>query len=222
MFVEMFQILLAAVALVLAAIVICLDRFAQKAYTGGSDAKYQPDQVSIVDIAPPHAARLREITSQEKTMVNVGGGRVWNAARVERFIKYNAEEQKTGDGERVNYYWAIVCGEVVVGVVGFHPVTYGKPGTDNLTFVTIFVDAEYQGRGVGGKALRKAIARFKEVKELPVYADVRVDNTASLGLLKKVGFTETGHHKIHKKQHVRLQLTSRRCPARTKDPAPEL
>jgi RimJ/RimL family protein N-acetyltransferase/alkylated DNA repair dioxygenase AlkB len=211
----MFQLVLAAGALVLIAIVVLLNRLAGAPGTArrvvGGDAP--PPRVTLADIGPQHEARLRKITSQKETMKDAGDGRPWSDKKVKNFIRYSLEEQGQGE-DRENFYWGVLVGGSLVGVVGIHPVSYGKPETAGLNFVTIYLDSAHVGRGVGSAALREALARHRAARGTPVYADVRVGNAASLALLGKLGFVETGRHKIRGEPYVRLKAPQAGCPAR--------
>lgn len=202
----MLEILLASVALILITIIglhALLSAGAPPRQVGGGA---DPPKVTLGDLQPRHEKRLRAITAQRKTMRAVGDGRTWPAEKVKRFIDYNAEEQEQGD-DRENFYWGIFDGGELAGVVGIHPVTYGKPATKGLSFVTIFIDARRTGRGLGTTALRDALETFWAVRDSPVYADVRATNAASLALLTKLGFEEVSRHKMRRAPYIRLRAT---------------
>ena len=78
-------------------------------------------------------------------MKNVGGRRPWTAYMVRKFINYNAKEQKQRRG-REYFYWGVEDKGALVGIVGIHPVLYGRPDTEGLSFVTIFLDSAHSGR----------------------------------------------------------------------------
>lgn len=170
--------------------------------SGPGDA--QIPRVSLIDIKPRHERALCRITSQEDVMKNVGGRRPWTAYMVRKFINYNAEEQKQRRG-REYFYWGVEDKGALVGIVGIHPVLYGRPDTEGLSFVTIFLDSAHSGRGVGTAALREAMRRFHEARDDPIYADVYEDNSASLALLKKLGFAEVDRLMISTEMLIRLK-----------------
>ncbi|MYT25939.1 GNAT family N-acetyltransferase [Streptomyces sp. SID7760] len=76
----------------------------------------------------------------------------------------------------------VLTGGVVVG----HAAVYGEPGRREVTY---FVDRAYWGRGIATAALRELLA---EVPERPLLARTAADNTGSVRVLEKCGFTVVG------------------------------
>ncbi|WEH41284.1 GNAT family N-acetyltransferase [Streptomyces sp. AM 2-1-1] len=73
-------------------------------------------------------------------------------------------------------------------VVG-HAAVYGEPGEREVTYV---VDRFYWGRGIATAALRGLLA---EVSERPLHARAAADNTGSVRVLEKCGFTVVGEER---------------------------
>lgn len=199
----MIAIICGVLVLLLALIICaCASGFAAltRAATGGTELS-----VRLVDLKKKHARRLRQITSQKKTMKPVGDGRPWSRKKVGRFLEYNAREQKEGEN-RVNYYWGIeTASGYLVGVAGVHPVSYGKPETVGKMFLTAFLDQGEVGKGIGTDALRKALTLFWQSKDVPVYSDIGAGNSASIRVGEKLGFVEVGEVTIRGKNYRRFR-----------------
>lgn len=89
---------------------------------------------------------------------------------------------KEGKGGGSVRFWHIYLSETHVGKVSVEEVS---PSTG---YVDIHVATKYRGKGVGSGALRKA-ARLSGFKK--IVAEVRKNNLASVGALKKAGFKES-------------------------------
>ncbi|MFF8385268.1 GNAT family N-acetyltransferase [Streptomyces kanasensis] len=68
-----------------------------------------------------------------------------------------------------------------------HVAVYGEPGDRQVTY---WIDRAHWGRGVATAALR---ALLDLVPERPLHARAAADNAASLRVLRRCGFTVTGH-----------------------------
>jgi len=201
-------IILAAVVLLIALIVYVAryfiattqqsvdnDTFAEGGAANEWGITHDSATVRLVNIGDRHAKALTTITSRPETMKSVGDGRPWTPTKVRRFIKYNREEQQQGS-DRENYYWGIEMDRRLIGVVGIHPVDYGRPKTKGLFFVTIFLEPVATGKGFGKVALSDALERFWGTRSDPVYADVRKDNIASAALMERLEFKKIQSVKI--------------------------
>ncbi|KMO94230.1 GNAT family N-acetyltransferase [Streptomyces roseus] len=76
--------------------------------------------------------------------------------------------------------------ELAGGVVVGHAAVYGEPGRREVTY---FVDRGHRRRGIATAALRELLA---EVPERPLLARTAADNTESVRVLEKCGFTVVG------------------------------
>jgi RimJ/RimL family protein N-acetyltransferase len=194
--------------------------------------------VELVDITRSHTLRLRAITADVKTMRWVGNGRPWRSDKVDKFVKYNLQEQRDGRADaaaggreprRHNYYWGVERRGVLIGVVGLHPITYddgtgnrasnasnsasnASNSANNRFFVTIFLDRRETGRGAGSAALKTAVRKFRSIRgaDAPVYADARADNLASAKMLRGLGFVEEKELTIHGKPYRRFKNPGRK------------
>lgn len=87
---------------------------------------------------------------------------------------------------------------VVAGFAGAFPYSdrccYG-----GVCEFSVYVATEYQGQGVGKRAMRALIDACKEHGIHKLYSRVFPENHASLGMLKKIGFREIGVYRSHGK-----------------------
>jgi ribosomal-protein-alanine N-acetyltransferase len=88
---------------------------------------------------------------------------------------------------------AIVLAETMVGHAGFH----GPPGANGIGRREVLeigytVFPPFRGRGHATAAVRLLIAYARERGVDELLASVRADNAASLGVLRRAGFVETG------------------------------
>lgn len=183
----------------------------QKRYMAWGGAA-KPKDVRLVDIEDRHLPALAAITRRRATMKWVGDGRPWSRRKVRRFIDYGKAERKENAADQKHFYWGIELSSAnaqdhrLIGVVGIHPVTYDQPTTEGLFFLTQFIEPGETGKGYGKAALRAALDKFWAARDDPVYADVRVDNEASLALMRGQGFEDTGPTKIGRKEFRRFRL----------------
>lgn len=186
-----------------------------KAYdfiVGGAGTKLR-----LVNLHNTHRRALERITSDEKTMAMVGDGGPWTRTKVSRFLAHNRNEQRQGK-ERENYYWGISVSQdkadKLVGVVGIHPVNYGRPETEGLYFLTIFLAPEAMGKGYGVMATMRALNRFWAIVDgvdpniTPVYSDVRKDNLPAQLLMRRTGFDFIGETEVRGKIFLRYRKKS--------------
>lgn len=109
------------------------------------------------------------------------------AARVAAFVS-----PKTADWDLFQEHWSRIRTSTDVArtvladgdVVG-HAAVYGEPGEREVTY---WIDRPSWGRGIATAALRALLA---EVPERPLYARAAADNTGSVRVLEKCGFTVT-------------------------------
>ncbi|WP_251069626.1 GNAT family N-acetyltransferase [Streptomyces sp. ISL-96] len=82
---------------------------------------------------------------------------------------------------------AVIRTVLADGDIAGHAAVYGPPQEREVTY---FIDRAYWGRGVATGALR---ALLELVPGRPLFARAAADNTGSLRVLEKCGFTVTGH-----------------------------
>lgn len=165
-------------------------------------------ELRLVDLRDTHRLALERITSNKSTMAMVGDGKPWSRAKVLRFLTYNKIEQRQGEA-RKNFYWGISAGNnkrgELVGVIGIHPVDYGRPKTEGLFFLTIFLAPETIGKNYGKMATAEALASFWSVRGDPVYSDVRKDNLSAQHLMSRAGFVFVGESEVRNKTYLRYR-----------------
>jgi RimJ/RimL family protein N-acetyltransferase len=111
---------------------------------------------------------------------NPGAGQVSEAAR--RWV-----EASHGMDPRDGGAWAMVhrVSRQTVGAVMYFAA--GPGAAPEISYVTA---ARWRRKGLGGEAVAGVLARlFEEVGLQEVFADVAIDNAASIGLLAKFGFS---------------------------------
>jgi RimJ/RimL family protein N-acetyltransferase len=105
------------------------------------------------------------------------------------------------------------------GAVVGHAAVFGPPDEREVTY---WISATHWGRGVASAALQDLVA-LEPVR--PLHAHTAADNTGSLRVLEKCGFTLTGRGRIFAQardaeiDELALTLTSRHRP-RSEAPAP--
>ena len=77
-------------------------------------------------------------------------------------------------------------------IVTFEGAVIGKFGAWRLPEFGFLLDPAYWGRGLAGEAMRAFLDRRRRLGSTELKADVDPRNEASLNLLKRHGFVETG------------------------------
>lgn len=183
--------------------------FKAKDVVGGSDP------LQLCNIGEKDRQRISEITSQKNVMKYIGTGEVWSDDKVDKFIKYNLEEQAQTDDIRENYYWGICYENKLVGVVGIHPVYYDKKNN----YLTVFLDENNLKKGIGSGAIKKAIDKYWIVKKNDIYSDVLINNIPAQKTMEKLNFEKKQKHKIRRKQYFKyvMQYTEENAAALKND-----
>jgi RimJ/RimL family protein N-acetyltransferase len=177
------------IIIIVGALVLVMEKSTDRVVGGAAASKSKKlAKCALVPIVKKHKAALLKITSDTPTMRDVADGNPWDAAKVDRFIDYSLRDQKVGRP----LYWGIEDKKRLVGVVGIHPVSYFAGSTAGRDFVTIFLSPAAAGKGCGTAALKEALRVRWERSRLPVYADIKPGNKASVALHKKLGFVPTG------------------------------
>lgn len=130
--------------------------------------------------------RIKELTTNENIMNNIGIGKTWTDDKINNFINYCLYEQKIDNKYRYNYYYKIYLEDhkITVGIVGVHKNKY------NEYEATIFIDEKYQGQGIFKATfylLKEQIIKHKpEIKYIINF--VHKDNE-KMNLISKNKFT---------------------------------
>ena len=99
------------------------------------------------------------------------------------------------DEDAFNAHWARILGDegittrsiLLDGQVVGHVASFEQDGRLEITY---WIGREHWGKGVATRALSLFLA---EIEVRPIYARVAKDNTGSLRVLEKCGFTVCGH-----------------------------
>ncbi len=70
---------------------------------------------------------------------------------------------------------------------------YGRPAYDGCAEISIYLDTNYRNGGIGKSSLLYAIQKCPELKIHTLLGFIFEQNTASIRLFAKLGFTEWGH-----------------------------
>ena len=120
-------------------------------------------KIKLKDITKDDFKNIYNITSQEKVMEFVGNRLVWNKDKVNRFIKYNQEEQQLTDDCRQNYYYNIVNENSIsskfIGIIGFHIFQNFKG-----YYLTVYLDPKEHSKGYFSKSLKQLLKKVKKHK----------------------------------------------------------
>lgn len=80
----------------------------------------------------------------------------------------------------------------VVGWVAISP-TSSRCAYKGCVEMSIYMDHEYQGKGIGTKLVEKLVAEAEKAGFWSIYSAIFSINTASIALHKKCGFREIGY-----------------------------
>lgn len=165
-----------------------------------------PASTVLAIIAHDMRRAMQPIVRDPDVMQWVGDGKAWHSSKLWRFFEYCQSDNVVPPEVRQNFYWAVMNGGALAGVVGVHPATYD--GTmEGKMFLTIFLDRSHQRRGLGSMAVKEALAKFWELRpEEPVHIDTRTDNAAMLRVAEKAGGQRTDDTAIRGKPYARFVL----------------
>lgn len=104
--------------------------------------------------------------------------------------------------------WMIEYDGLVVGIVELHIVPFEGLQAPNISIM--IGDISARGMGIGTYAMQYAIEHTRQLGHKVLYARVLTTNTASIRLIKKLGFTNDGESYIDNDrlcwQNVKLLL----------------
>jgi len=121
------------------------------------------------------------------------------------FKEFTAELEKDFAKDRHLQYLIILKNtDKTIGTL----YSYNFNPTDQHTFVTIFIEKEYERRGYGVEAIVNFLhLLFRHYKLYKVYMEVYDYNTLSLNTARKAGLSEEGRFKGHRKiNNIRYDL----------------
>jgi len=88
--------------------------------------------------------------------------------------------------------WVVLVQGKVVGWLGLQPVSNRKV-YEGVVEVTIYLDANHHGAGLGRKLMDHMIAESEKAGIWTLYASIFPENTASVHLHKSSGFRQIGY-----------------------------
>jgi RimJ/RimL family protein N-acetyltransferase len=150
-----------------------------------------PLERALARLGEEHREALWAIVSDAVVMRGVGDTRAWSKAKLDRFLRYCADEENEAPARRRFFYWGIFVGGALAGVVGVHPIQY-DPRARGWYFLSIFLARGAGNKGTGTWATRAALVLFWALRpDTPVHIDTQADNAAMNALAQKLGFRPT-------------------------------
>lgn len=127
----------------------------------------------------------------------------WNAVKIiyeQGLLSRNATfETETPDYDawikkfHPHLLWvAVINKEEVVGWAGLQPISVRKV-YDGVVEVTIYIDADHCGKGIGSTLMKHLIDKSEEAGIWTLYASIFPENVPSIRLHLSAGFREIGY-----------------------------
>lgn len=88
--------------------------------------------------------------------------------------------------------WIIRCDNNYAGWMSFNSF-YGRPAYDGTVEVSIYLESEYRGRGLGKACLKKALEVAPTLSISNLLGFIFAHNATSLNLFYQFGFKNWGH-----------------------------
>lgn len=83
-------------------------------------------------------------------------------------------------------------GAEVLGWASFSPYRPGRKALNEVAEISIYVDFEHHGEGIGSKMLEYCLARCPDLNKRVVFSIIIEGNQGSIGLMQKYGFEQWG------------------------------
>jgi len=147
-------------------------------------------QVTIAELGPEDPPAVEPLLRNPDVMRWIANGRAWDSHKIGRFFETVAAEGNTG----AHKHWTIRVDGRVCGLIRVRPVNYVDDGQPRLT---VMIEPQYQGCGIGAKA-----ARLVADQVGPLRAEVHPTNTVSTHMLVKAGFVEQPRIYIRGIEHM--------------------
>jgi RimJ/RimL family protein N-acetyltransferase len=157
--------------------------------------------ISLANInSSDHINQLAKITSNPITMKHIGKGNIWSIDDIKQYITDEQVEQYKPHFKRQYYSFILLKNNVVIGFIsGRKSVGFNtQPGIGKYDLLLrMFISVEYTGQGLGTKILLlfiEAYARMlhpvigNKLRDVRLYSDIALDNTASLKIHQKNKF----------------------------------
>jgi SAM-dependent methyltransferase/RimJ/RimL family protein N-acetyltransferase len=179
------------------------------------------DVFKLEKLSGVHREDVERLTSDPETMRLVGTGKTWDKRKLDDLFYYAEKDKSNFKSMYVSY--VIMYNGRVRGMLQFHPTAATNVDRKSLTnsrlYLTIFIDKDYQRRGLAERALRQAIDELRAERgdNISFGAHIAFSNTASLALHKKLNFKVDGIERIGKREFLALSLT----PSASSPPKPK-
>jgi L-amino acid N-acyltransferase YncA len=103
-------------------------------------------------------------------------------SRVEWFHKHDPDKRPL---------WIVEIGTKIIGWVAFHSF-YGRPAYDATAEISIYLHADFRGRGIGKQVLEHCLNQSKTLGIKTLLGYIFSNNEPSLKLFRNFGFQEWG------------------------------
>jgi len=81
----------------------------------------------------------------------------------------------------------------VVGWISISPYRQGRQALRHTVEISYYIHTDFKRQGIGGKLIKYAIHKSKELNYKTIFAIILDKNEASINILKKFGFVLWGH-----------------------------
>ena len=132
------------------------------------------------------------LVTDYEVMKYVGGRKIWDKNKINKFIKYTLDEYKNQSKD--NIYMKIVDdkGEqkIFIGLIGIHNYDQNQDNDIDSPSLTIMISRRYQGKGIGTEAIKLILDKYHELnkKITHIISDTLSYNIGAQKSLIKVGF----------------------------------
>lgn len=140
--------------------------------------------MQLKDIKDDDYRDILRLTADKEVMQFIGNGKPWSEKKVDKFIKYNLEENDYEDKDRTQYYYKIVVDNLFTGIIGFHEQENDK------YVLTVYLMRSKQGKGYFSEALKLLTKKIKKHKPgvEKIYSQVYPTNEKMLNIMNKKYF----------------------------------
>lgn len=89
--------------------------------------------------------------------------------------------------------WVVEQDQKILGWLGFQSFYGGRPAYNATAELSIYIDPQYQHRGIGRMLLQTALNRSSSLEIKTLLGFIFADNLASLRLFERFGFERWGY-----------------------------
>ena len=134
--------------------------------------------LSLVDIKEKDYDFIYKLTTNKSVMRFITNGKIWSKEKIEKFVKYNLEEQELKNSLRNQFYYIIEDEKNKIGIIGFFK-------EENDYFFRVLIDPKFQGKGYFSKSLEmltNILIRYKNIDKL--HGEVHSNNYKMNSIMK--------------------------------------